>query len=439
MSDSYASLKDKAAGIQQSGHVSRRRQRIPIDVDLDPYQIPLADINVANPELFKHNVFERYFKRLREEAPVHYCKDSQYGPYWSITKYHDIMAIEKNHEVFSSEFKFGGVTIMGTPQSSAEMPMFIQMDPPKHDGQRKAVAPRFTQKSLAELEVVIRERAISILEGLPLNETFNWVDHVSVELTGQMLASLFGLPQAERHRLIKWSNIFSNADNPEMVESTADFYTALAECGEYFQAVWRDRIEREPTGDLISMLTHGDETGDMAANELLGNVVLLLVGGNDTTRNSISGGLLALNDFPDQYQKLRDAPNLVKSMVPEIIRWQTPLTHMRRTALCDIEFRGQKIAAGDGVVMWYISGNRDPEAIDQPDRFIIDRARPREHLSFGFGIHRCLGNRLAEMQLRVLWEEILERYPNIEVVGEAERANSVLFRAIQNLPVRIAA
>ena len=439
MSDSYSSLKDKAAGIKQSGHVSRRRQRIPIDVDLDPYQIPLAEINVANPELFKHDVFDRYFARLREEAPVHYCKDSQYGPYWSITKYRDIMSIEKDHEVFSSEFKFGGVTIMGTPHSSAEMPMFIQMDPPKHDGQRKAVAPRFTQRSLAELEIVIRERVIGILEGLPLNEPFNWVDHVSVELTGQMLASLFGLPQEERHRLIKWSNVFSNADNPEMVQSSAVFYETLAECGEYFQSVWRDRVDRAPTGDLISMLAHGENTGGMGANELLGNVVLLLVGGNDTTRNSISGGLLALNDFPDQYQKLRDDPRHVATMVPEIIRWQTPLTHMRRTALRDIEFQGQNIKAGDCVIMWYVSGNRDPEAIDQPDQFIIDRPRPREHLSFGFGIHRCLGNRLAEMQLRVLWEELLVRYPNVEVVGAAERANSVLFRAIQKLPVRIAA
>jgi cytochrome P450 len=224
-----------------------------------------------------------------------------------------------------------------------------------------------------------------------------------------------------------------------VVQEKATFYEALADCGEYFQALWRDRQQSEPTGDLVSMLAHGAQTKDMNAKELLGNAVLLIVGGNDTTRNSISGGLLALNDFPKQYAKLREDPSLIGSMVPEIIRWQTPLTHMRRTALEDVTFGGQKIRRGDKVVLWYISGNRDPRSVDSPDEFIIDRARPREHLSFGFGIHRCLGNRLAELQLRVLWEEIMIRFPNIEVVGEAKRVSSVLFRAIQELPVRIAA
>ena len=437
MSSAYEGLREKAEGIRASRRQSRRRQRVPVDLSLDPKDIPLDELNVANPELFKHDAIAPYFARLRAEAPVHYCRDSQYGPYWSITRYRDIVAIEKAHGIFSSEYGFGGVTIQGTPQAASETPMFIEMDPPKHDAQRKAVAPRFTQRSLMELEALIRKRAADILDGLPRNETFDWVRHVSVELTGRMLASLFGLPQEERHRLIRWSNIFSNGDNPELVASTGDYYEALAECGDYFQSVWADRKQRPPSGDLISMLAHGGQTAAMGPKELLGNVVLLLVGGNDTTRNSISGGVLALNESPAEYAKLRRDPGLIPKMVPEIIRWQTPLTNMRRTAIRDVVFGGQTIRAMDTVILWYISGNRDEAAIDRADEFIIDRPRPREHLSFGFGIHRCLGNRLAEMQLRVLWEEIMRRCPNIDVTGPPERANSVLFRAINRLPVRI--
>ena len=437
MNSAYANLREKAQSIKAAKHVSRRRQRWPIDLNADPCKIPLDQLNVANPELFKHDAFAPYFARLRAEAPVHYCKDSQYGPYWSITRYRDIVEVEKAHDVFSSAYELGGVLIQGSTQSVSETPMFIQMDPPEHDVQRKAVAPRFTQRSLRELEGLIRERAGRILDGLPRGETFDWVQLVSVELTGQMLASLFGLPQEERHRLIRWSNIFSNADNPELVASSGDYYEALAACGDYFQAIWTDRAGRAPNGDLVSMLAHGAETRTMGPKEFLGNVVLLLVGGNDTTRNSISGGLLALHDNPAEYAKLRRSPGLVTRLVPEIIRWQTPLTHMRRCAVQDVVFRGKTIRKGDAVVLWYISGNRDGSAIDRADEFIIDRPRPRQHLSFGFGIHRCLGNRLAELQLRVLWEEILRRRLNIEVVGPPERANSALFRAINRLPAQV--
>ena len=436
---SYDSFRRKADAARTSQHPCRRRQRTSIDTSIDPYDIPLAQLNVANPQLFKDDAAFAYFKRLREEAPVHYCRESQYGPYWSITRYHDILAVDKDHATFSSANTLGGVTLMGTPESSSDIPMFIQMDPPTHDGQRKMVAPKFTQRALQELENTIRQRAAKILDELPRNETFNWVQHVSVELTAQMLATLFAIPQADRHKIIAWSNVFANADNPEVVEHKADYFTALAECGEYFQALWQDRLRSEGGNDLLSMLVHGEETWDMPPQELLGNMILLVVGGNDTTRNSISGGLHALNEFPEQYAKLRQNPALIQTMVPEIIRWQTPLMHMRRTALVDVEFRGQQISAGDKVVIWYLSGNRDLTAIANPDQFIIDRARPRQYLSFGFGIHRCLGNRLAEMQLRVLWEEILDRFVQVEVVGEPERVSSCLFRAITQLPVRIAA
>ena len=435
MTENVEHLRSRAEEAQ--GWRSSRRLRIAPD-ERDVATIPIEELNVANPELFRTQRAFEYFDRMRNEAPVHFCPESQYGPYWSITRYEDIMAVDKNHEVFSSSYEFGGVTITGTPSSSNEIPNFISMDPPEHHDQRKAVAPGMSPRRLAVLESLIRERASEILDGLPVGEEFDWVPRVSVELTGRMIATLLGLPQEDRYKLVDWSNAISNADDPNYAISGADFYRTLAEMNEYFGAIWEER-KSAPGDDLISMLAVGASTKDMDAKQLVGNMVLLMVGGNDTTRNSISGSVLALNQFPEQFDKLMENHGLVASMVPEVIRWQTPLISMRRTAVRDFEFKGQLIKKGDMVVMWYLSGNRDERAIQSPNEFIIDRLRPREHLSFGYGVHRCLGNRLAEMQLRVMWEEILKRFSRIEVVGEPVRASSTVFHAIQSLPVRVAA
>jgi len=314
------------------------------------------------------------------------------------------------------------------------------MDPPKHDIQRKTVSPIVSPANLTRLEPVIRERAARILDELPRGETFNWVDKVSIELTTQMLATLFDFPFEERRKLTYWSDVATFVPMPGgLVETEDEKQAILKDCLNYFLRLWNERVNAEPAGDLVSMMAHSDATRNMTHDEYLGNIILLIVGGNDTTRNSISGGLLALNENPEQYDKLRANPDLITSMVPEIVRYQTPLAHMRRTALEDIALGDKTIRKGDKVVMWYVSGNRDEEAIENPNAFIIDRERPRQHLSFGFGIHRCVGNRLAEMQLRIVWEEILKRYPVIEVVGEAKRVRSSFVKGIEELPVRIAA
>ena len=438
--EGFKPYRDKAAEYAGVSYRSSRRLRIPVPDDVDPYKMPLEELNVANPELFKQDRTAPYFTRLRDEAPVHYCAESQYGPYWSITRFKDILKIDADTENFSADALTGGVTINGTPQTGAFTPMFIQMDPPVHDEQRAAVAPRLAPGSLADLEATIRERVIDILDGLPTDEPFDWVERVSKNLTGQMICTLLGVAVEERAKLMRWSDIFSNPDNPEIVKSPGDYYTALAEMGEYFGALWNDRLQDEKPGfDFISMLARSDATRDMGPRQLVGNLVLLITGGNDTTRNSISGGLLALNENPEQYAKLRANPALIPNMVSEIIRWQTPLTHMARTVVNDYRIDGQLLRKGDRVILWYLSGNRDPRAIDNPDQFVIDRPRARHHLSFGFGIHRCLGNRLAEMQLRVLWEEILNRYPKIELAGKPERVSSTLFRGFTHMPVRISA
>jgi len=402
------------------------------------YDIPLDKIDVSQPALFQQNAFWPYFERLRREEPVHYCAESFYGPYWSVTKYNDIMAVDTNHQVFSSEASLGGITIRDQ-QPDFRLPMFIAMDPPKHDKQRKVVSPIVAPENLERLEGTIRERAARMLDELPRGETFDWVDRVSIELTTQMLATLFDFPFEERRKLTRWSDVATAIPGHGIVDTDEQRRQELRECGAYFTQLWNERVNSEPKGDLISMMAHSDVTRDMEPMEFLGNIVLLIVGGNDTTRNSITGGVVALNENPDEYRKLRDNPALIPNMVSEIIRWQTPLAHMRRTALADTELRGKKIKKGDKVVMWYVSGNRDEEVIDNPNAFIIDRPRARQHLSFGFGIHRCVGNRLAEMQLRIVWEEILKRFQFIEVMGEPERIYSSFIKGYANLPVRIAA
>jgi cytochrome P450 len=395
----------------------------------------LATLDMSDPVRFQNDTIGPYFERLRREAPVHYCPASRFGPYWSITRYDDIVAVDANHGVFSSK---GGITLNEPhPVKDRQFPMFIAMDPPKHDEQRKAVSPIVAPANLAKLEHVIRSRAIAIIEQLPVNETFDWVERVSIELTTQMLATLFDFPFEDRRLLTQWSDA---ATKLPVTDDDWDLREAeLQSCLQYFQRLWRERVDAEPKPDLVSMLAHNPATRDMPAREFLGNLVLLIVGGNDTTRNSISGGLYFLNQNPGEYAKLREKPALIPNMVSEIIRYQTPLAYMRRRALVDVVVRGQTIREGDKVVMWYVSGNRDAEAIADPDRFWIDRPNARRHLSFGFGIHRCVGNRLAEMQLRILWEELLKRYPDIEVVGDPVRVPSSFVRGYSSLPVRIRA
>lgn len=407
----------------------------------DVNSIPLDKIDVSNPELFLNDTVGPYLARLRKEDPVHYCAESAYGPYWSITKYNDIMQVEVNHKVFSSESSLGGITISDPADRGAEndfeLPMFIAMDPPKHDAQRKTISPIVGPGNLANLEDTIRMRAAEILDAIPIGEDINWVDLVSIELTTMTLAILFDFPWEDRHKLTRWSDVATATPESGVVESWEQRKTELFECAEYFKKLWDERINQEPKNDLISMLAHGPATKDMPYMEFLGNLILLIVGGNDTTRSSISGGVLALHEHPDQYAKLMADQSLIPSMVSEMIRWQTPLAHMRRTALEDCEVGGKLIKAGDKVVMWYLSGNFDDEVIDRPYEFIIDRENPRRHISFGFGVHRCVGNRLAEMQLRIIWEEILKRFSKVEVIGEPERVYSNFVRGFRTLPVRL--
>ncbi len=400
----------------------------------DPWTLPLETLDPSDGRLFQTGQHLEYFRRLRQEDPVHWSPTGPTGGYWSITKYHDIMAVDRNHKVFSSDKHI----VIGDQPAEFNPTNFISKDPPAHDVQRRAANPAVAPTRLGELESLMRDRIGAVLDSLPVGEPFDWVDKVSIELTTQMLATLFDFPWEERRLLPYWSDAATSSElvgNSSLSEEERQ--KILMTCLVYFQQLWVERAAAPPQFDFISLLAHNPDTKDMINDpmDFLGNLILLIVGGNDTSRNSMSGGVYFLNQNPGEFAKLKQDPSLIPNMVSEIIRYQTPLAHMRRTALEDIEFGGKLIKRGDRVVMWYTSGNRDEEAIVDPDRFWIDRPNVRQHLSFGFGIHRCMGNRVAEMQIRLLWEEFLKRFSDVKLVGEPRRIQSNFVLGYQTMPV----
>ncbi|NBR78645.1 MAG: cytochrome P450 [Alphaproteobacteria bacterium] len=405
------------------------------------YNTPLKDLDPSNLDLWPNEAYWPVFERLRDEDPIHYVEnawESEFrpedtepiGPYWAITRYDDIMAVDTDHKRFSSE----PAIVLPNPAEDFALPMFIAMDQPKHDVQRKTVAPIVSPMSLADMSTLIRERTQNLLDTLPVNEEFDWVDTVSIELTTMMLATLFDFPFEDRRKLTRWSDVATAGPESGIVESDDQRRAELMECVEYFMGLWQQRQGKEGF-DLITMLANGEETKDMDTMEYLGNLVLLIVGGNDTTRNSMSGSIWGSNLFPSEWEKVRANRDLIPNAVAEIIRWQTPLSYMRRTALEDVEMHGKTIKQGDKIAMWYASGNRDPRKFDNPDVIDFERANARNHIAFGFGIHRCFGNRLAELQLQILWDEMLKRFSKIEVVKEPTRSISNFVKGYTHMSV----
>lgn len=398
------------------------------------WSTPLDQLNPAQADVMSADASWPLFKRLRKEDPVHYTAESEYGPFWSITRYADVRTVAGDHETFSSSL---GTTLTDGTAGGALAPSFIHMDPPDHDEKRRAINPALSTMNLKNLAPLIRERAGMILDNLPIGEEFNWVDKVSTELTAMTLATLLDVPQEDRRKIVYWSDVILATPGKGLVDTPEQKREILEELRAYFVDLWNERVNAEPAGDLISMLAHSPATRDMSPQEYFGMVVLLTTGGNETTRNSISGSLLAFHRFPDQLRKLRANPRLLPAMVSEAIRWQTPISYTRRTATRDAEVGSKTIRKGDKVATWYVSANRDEAVYKDGHLLDIERPQPRAHISFGYGIHHCVGNRLAELQLTIVWEEMLKRFPEIVVTDEPKRTYSLQIRGYEDMMVVI--
>ncbi|WP_374943886.1 cytochrome P450 [Sphingomonas sp.] len=392
--------------------------------------------DVSRAELYRDDTWQAPFRTLRAEAPVHYNAHSDYGPFWSVSTYKGVVEVESLPDLYSSEA--GGITIADFVEGrDVRMPMFIARDRPIHTAQRRTVAPAFTPSEMTRMSSDIRQRTAEILDSLECNTPFDWVDTVSVELTTQMLAILFDFPWEDRRKLTFWSDW---AGDIELVKSEAGRQERLQHmfaCGAYFQNLWNGKLGKEPTPDLISMMIHSDAMSHMDPHEFIGNLILLIVGGNDTTRNSMSALAYGLDLFPDARAMLERDPSLIPNATQEILRWQTPLAHMRRTATADTELMGQTIREGDKLALWYISANRDETVFDDPDTIRVDRSNARRHLAFGHGIHRCVGARLAELQIGILLEEMAKRRMRVNVIGEPTRVAACFVHGYRKLPVEI--
>ncbi|MES2986933.1 MAG: cytochrome P450 [Pseudomonadota bacterium] len=392
-------------------------------------------LDMSRAELYRDDTWHAPFAELRERAPVYYTEHSDFGPFWSVSTYKPIVQVESLPDIFSSET--GGITIADYQPEDIKMPMFIAMDRPKHTGQRRTVAPAFTPSEMVRMNENIRTRSAEILDSLPIGQEFDWVDQVSIELTTQMLAILFDFPWEDRRKLTFWSDWAGDieiARDPTRKEARRQH---LFECAAYFGNLWQGKVGKEPTPDLISMMIHSDAMSHMDQMEFLGNLILLIVGGNDTTRNSMSAYALGLDMFPDERAKLEADASLIPNAVQEIIRWQTPLAHMRRTATQDTELEGQKIREGDKLALWYISGNRDESVFPNAAKMIVDRENARRHLAFGHGIHRCVGARLAELQIGILLEEMAKRRLRVNVTGQVDRVAACFVHGYKKMPVEL--
>jgi len=407
---------------------------------LDRTASPIAPIDVSLPELYAEDRWQDLFAKLRAQAPIQYVPESDFGPYWSVSTYKPIVQIEALPKIFSSDWEKGGIAISGDPallqKYNMREPMFIAMDPPHHTAQRRTVAPSFGPSEVAAMKAECAARTGEVLDSLPIGEPFDWVQRVSIELTTGMLAKLFGYPWEQRHHLTEWSDFGGDVElikNPDTVEVRL---AKMQEMGMAFAALWQERMAN-PGKDLISVMLQSDAMREMAPEEFIGNLILLIVGGNDTTRNSMSAYAYALNKYPEERAKLEADPSLIPNAVQELIRWQTPLSHMRRTVVEDTVVDGVQMKAGDKVVMWYLSANRDESVFDDGEAIKVDRANARRHLSFGYGIHRCVGARVAELQLVTLLEEMGKRRLRANVLGEPVRVPACFVHGYKSLQVEL--
>ncbi len=396
----------------------------------------LEDVDLCNLDVWEQRVPHEMFAVLRREAPVFWHREPKGGPgFWAITKHADVVHVSKQPKIFSSWR--GGTNIFDLPQPELDQTrlMLVNMDPPQHTKYRRLVSQGFTPRQVARLEAHIRELASQIIDRVAPKGECDFVTEVAAELPLLVIAELMGVPVEDRRLIFDLSNRLIGFDDPEFQTSMEDGKQAAAEMWAYAQEL-AERRRREPQDDLVSQLLNAEVDGErLTEMEFNFFFLLLAVAGNETTRNLISGGMLALFEHPDQKEKLLAHPELLPTAVEEMLRWISPVICFRRTATQDTELRGQKIREGDKVVMFYISANRDEEVFERADQFDITRS-PNEHLAFGIGEHYCLGSNLARLEIRIMFEEILRRLPDIELAGQPRRLRSNFISGIKSMPVR---
>lgn len=406
-----------------------------------PEKTAIEPIDVSLAELYAEDRWQEPFRKLRAEAPIQHVPESKFGPYWSVSTYKPIVHVEALPKIFSSSFEYGGISIAFYPDKllpdEFRQPQFIAMDPPQHTAQRRTIAPAFGPSEVKAMQDEVRERTAAVLDSLPIGEEFDWVEKVSIELTTGMLAKLFDFPWEKRDKLTYWSNMLGDVELVHQDGGIARRNEIAMEMAGAFAELWQQKAAGEPGKDLISVMMQSDAMSEMSQEEFIGNLILLIVGGNDTTRNSMSAYAYGLSRFPEERAKLEADPSLIPNTVSELLRWQTPLAHMRRTVMEDTELEGVQLKKGDKVVLWYLSANRDEGVFDDPDSIRVDRKNARRHLSFGYGIHRCVGARVAELQLHVLLEEMSKRRLRVNVLEEPERVPACFVHGYKKMTVKL--
>ncbi len=383
--------------------------------------------DVTRPEVWSEDRFDAPFREMRAKGPIHRNESSKFGPHWAVVNYKPIQHIEALPKLFSSNWEVGGITVAGDgiehlKEHEIPMPMFIAMDPPNHTAQRRTVAPAFGPSEVERMRIGAVERTAEVLDSLPVGKPFDWVDLVSMELTTQMLAVLFDFPWEERRKLTAWSDVLGDVERFDTDEQRAFRRDTAFEMGASFKHLWDRKAATPGQHDLISIMLQSDAMKNMSEFEFMGNLILLIVGGNDTTRNSMTAYAWGLDQFPDQRAILEanHDPELAVNAMHELLRWQTPLAHMRRTAMEDTELFGHQIKKRDKIALWYASANRDEEIFPEGEKIKVERENARRHLAFGYGIHRCVGARVAELQLTALISEMQKRRLRVNVLEKPD-------------------
>lgn len=384
------------------------------------------------------------FRRLRHEAPVHRCTPPGVEPFWAVTRHADVCEISRQPELFSSATRpvifLEGTGIMPPGSAASQVRVLIMMDPPEHREHRFLASPWFKPRTIRRMEERVSEVCRELLDALAPGSECDFVTAVAAPAPLRMIAEMLGVPEEDEGVLLRLTNELFGAQDAEFKREDADaqqsFMQTAAEIFGYFAKLFEER-RQAPREDLLSVMAHEGRIGGepVSVIDAVSLCFIIATAGHETTRNAISGGLMALIEHPEQWKRLRENPALLDTAVDEILRWTSPVVHFARTATRDTTLRGRKIAKGDTLALFYPSANRDEEVFADADSFKIDRS-PNPHVSFGFGEHFCLGTQLARLELRILFEQLLERLDDAELAGEPTRLRASLVGGFKHLPLR---